>query len=100
MSFNESEYYIIYELVYKFSNECKTKLFGKTFVNENKGKCKIIYNENEYYITENIEDIDQNYEKNKKIKIELIINTVSYLCVLIISNIYGICFTNVKHYYQ
>ena len=41
MSFNESEYYIIYELVYKFSNECKTKLFGKTFVNENIMKMNI-----------------------------------------------------------
>ena len=45
MSLNNNQDYVTFELEYKATNGSKIKLFGPRFVNKNKDKFKIIYNE-------------------------------------------------------
>ena len=52
--------YIIFQLVYRGVYERKIKILGYEFVEKNKDKCKIIYNEKEYELTEYF------YVKNQK----------------------------------
>ena len=40
------------EIIYKPKNKGKIKIFGSQFVYYNKDKCKIIYNNKEYELTE------------------------------------------------
>ena len=62
--------FLIFQLEYKATNKSKIKLFGKYFVEKNKDKCKIIYNEKEYEIAEYFE-IDNNLNNDNIIKIQL-----------------------------
>ena len=50
------------------------RIFGKTFVNNNKGKCKIIYKNKKFELKEYLEDIDKNYNKKELIKLKIKIN--------------------------
>ena len=52
------------KIVYRFNNNDKIRIFGKIFVNNNKDKCKIIYNDIEYDLKEYLEDIDNNNNFN------------------------------------
>ena len=48
------------------------RIFGKYFVEQNKNKCKIIYNNKKYILKEYFDEIDNNYNpKIKEIKIKL-----------------------------
>ena len=49
----------------------KLRIFGNGFVNNNIYKCKIIYEDEEYDLTEYIDDIDEYYNRNEIIKIKL-----------------------------
>ena len=73
MSLNNNQDSVTFELEYKATNGSQIKLFGSDFVKRNKDKCKIIYNEKEYdlmtYFT-----LDNNYNHNYSIKIQLRIN--------------------------
>ena len=73
MSLNNNQDSVTFELEYKATNESKIKLFGSKFVNKNKDKCKIIYNEKEYDLMEYFE-FDNNYNHNDSFKIQLRIN--------------------------
>ena len=55
------------------------RIFGKAFINKNKGKYKIIYKNKEYVIKEYFEEIiNNNYNDNNLIKIKIkIINNIS-----------------------
>ena len=61
----------------------KLRIFGKEFVNNNINKCKIIYKDKEYNLTEFFDDIDYKYDSNEIIKIKLIgvnnITDMSYM---------------------
>jgi len=46
------------EIIYKPKNKGKIKIFGSQFVYYNKDKCKIIYNNKEYELTEYFDNID------------------------------------------
>ena len=70
MLFDNTNDYFIFEIKYNPIKEGKTKLFCPIFINKNKDKCKIIYNGKEYKLTENFEDIENNYKPNP-IKIQL-----------------------------
>ena len=72
MSLNNIQYFVTFELEYKATNGSKIKLFGPRFVNKNKDKCKIIYNEKEYDLMEYFK-FDDNYNHNS-IKIQFRIN--------------------------
>ena len=48
MPLNNNQDYVTFELEYKTANVSRIQLFGYNFVNKNKDKCKIIYNEKEY----------------------------------------------------
>ena len=48
MSLNNNQDSVTLELEYKATNGRYIKLFGSDFVDNNKDKCKIIYNEKEY----------------------------------------------------
>ena len=49
------------------------RIFGKYFVEQNRNKCKIIYNNKKYKLKEYFGEIDNNYNpKIKEIKIKLI----------------------------
>ena len=82
MSLNNNQDYITFELEYKAIIYNYIQLFDYRFVNKNKDKCKIIYNEKEYdlmtYFT-----LDNNYNHNDSIKIQLKINNnitdISYM---------------------
>ena len=83
MSLSNNEDYFIYELEYKVSKEGKTRIFSFDFIENNKNKCQIIYNEQEYELTEYFENIDKNYTRNELIKFQLRINNnitdISYM---------------------
>ena len=49
------------------NNDIINRIFGTTFVNNNKDKCKIIYKYIEYELKDNFEDIDINYDYKDKI---------------------------------
>ena len=72
MSLNNNQDSVTFELEYKATNDSKIKLFGSKFVNKNKDKCKIIYNEKEYDLIE-VFKFDNNYNHNSN-KIQLRIN--------------------------
>ena len=69
------------EIIYKPKDEGKIKIFGNSFVKNNKGKCKIIYNNKEYELTEYFNDIDNNIKNEIKIKLKGInnITNMSYM---------------------
>ena len=73
MSLNNNQEYVTFELEYKSTNGSQIRLFGSDFVKRNKDKCKIIYNEKEYDLMEYFK-IDNNYNYNDSIKIQLRIN--------------------------
>ena len=75
MSF-ENENLIDIQLNYKplSYNSEKFRIFGKNFVNYNKDKCKIIYKNKEYELTEYFEEINNKY--NHKDIIILILRIV------------------------
>ena len=74
--------FLIFQLEYKATNESKIKLFSDYFIENNKDKCKIIYNEKEYEIAEYFE-IDNNLNNDNIIKIQLKIDNnitdISYM---------------------
>ena len=72
MSLNNNQDSVTFELEYKATNYGFIKLFGSGFVDNNKDKCKIIYNEKEYNLIEDFK-FDNNYNHNSK-KIQLRIN--------------------------
>ena len=73
MSLNNNQDSVTFELKYKGKNVSQIKLFGSNFVEKNKDKCKIIYNEKEYDLTDYFK-FDNNYNHNDSIKIQLRIN--------------------------
>ena len=81
MSLNNNQDSVTLELEYKATNGRYIKLFGYEFVNNNKDKCKIIYNEKEYDLMEYF-TFDNNYNHNSN-KIQLRINNnitdISYM---------------------
>ena len=64
---------IYFKLVYKLSNVGNemTRIFGKDFVERNKNRAKIIFNNKEYPLKEYFEEIDKNYKPREKITIIL-----------------------------
>ena len=73
MSLNNNQDSVTFELEYKGKNGSQIKLFGSDFVEKNKDKCKIIYNEKEYDLILYFK-LDNNYNHNGHLKIRLIIN--------------------------
>ena len=55
----------------KFTSNYKIRIFGKNFVNKNKGKCNIIYNNKEYKLKEFLIITNYNYYQEDIIKIKL-----------------------------
>ncbi len=53
------------------TNEENVRIFGKAFVANNKDKCKIVYKDNEYDLTEYVNDIDNNYNNKDLFSIKL-----------------------------
>ena len=52
-------------------NKKSLRIFGNQFINDNKYKCKIIYNKKEYELNEYFEDIDEEYNFKNPIKFKL-----------------------------
>ena len=73
MSLNNNQDSVTFELEYKGKIGSQIKLFGSNFVEKNKDKCKIIYNEKEYDLILYFK-LDNNYNHNGHLKIRLIIN--------------------------
>ena len=63
--------FLFFQLEYKATNGREIKLFDSYFVKENKDKCKIIYNEKEYELTEYFEVGNNLNNDNNLIKIQL-----------------------------
>ena len=82
MSLNKNKEYVTFELEQKAKNDSQIKLFGSDFVKRNIDKCKIIYNEKGYDLMEYFK-LDNNYNHNDSIKIQLRINNnitdISYI---------------------
>ena len=57
----------------KNNNHCENKIriFGKEFIEKNKGKFKIIYKNKEYQLTDYFDDIDKSYKSSRLIKFKL-----------------------------
>ena len=70
MSEDNIQDFLFFQLEYKATYESKIKVFSDYFVEKNKDKCKIIYNEKEYEIAEYFE-IDNNLNNDNIIKIQL-----------------------------
>ena len=73
MSLNNNQDYVTFQLEYKATNDSQIQLFYSKFVNMNKDKCKIIYNEKEYDLMTHFK-FDNNYNHNDSIKTHLRIN--------------------------
>ena len=73
MQLNNNQDSITFELEYKATNESQIQLFDYGFVDKNKDKCKIIYDEKEYDLIEYFK-FNNNYNHNDSIKIQLRIN--------------------------
>ena len=58
-----------FDLFYTYNQE--SRIFGKNFVENNKDKCLIIYEDKEYELKEFFEEIDDNTNKNSLIEIKL-----------------------------
>ena len=75
--YNKMNYKNEINIIYKINKEEKIKIFGEKFVENNKDKCKIIYNNKEYELKEEL------VIKNKKesiLNIKLLnINNVTYM---------------------
>ena len=74
---NDDKRSILNLIYYQDENNIKNsklRIFGKNFVNKNKGKCKIIYKNKQFELEEYLEDIDKNYNKKDLIKLKLKIN--------------------------
>ena len=91
MSLNNNQDYVIFELEYKSSNDSIIQLFDYRFVDKNKDKCTILYNEKEYDLIDYF-TFDNNYNHNDSIKIKLRINNnitdISYMfyeCIELLS---------------
>jgi len=57
----------------------KIRIFGKGFVENNFDKCRIIYNENEYYLREYFQDMDEEYNNQDPFTLKLKgINNIKY----------------------
>ena len=71
MSSKKEKSYIYFTIIYKpnKSNTGKIRIFGENFVTKNRDKCKIIYEEKEFELTEYFEDLNN----NKFLFIDLII---------------------------
>ena len=82
MSLNNNKDSFTYELEYKATKKGKIKLIDSNFIYKNKNKCKIIYNGKEYDLMEYLK-LDNNYNYNDPIKIQLRINNnikdISYM---------------------
>ena len=74
MSFNNNQESFTYELEYKSTNNSRIKLFDIRFVNKNKEKCNIIYNDREFDLMEYFNFDNNNNSHNDSIKIQLRIN--------------------------
>ena len=76
MSYDYGEVMIYIEINYNpgEKNEDKVRIFGTDFVENNKDKCNIIYEDKEYKLAEYFEEIDNNYNHKDLIKIKLKIN--------------------------
>ena len=72
------DFYILNKYIYKNSiileisyinkkNKKKIRILGKKFIEKNKDKGRIIYNNREFKLTEYFEDIDNNYKNENKI---------------------------------
>ena len=74
-SFLESFSYSIFRLIYKIKKkEQKIKIFDKHFIQHNKDKCILLYNEKVYPIKElfDLRDIENIYENSDKLEILLV----------------------------
>ena len=65
------------EIIYKSKEKGKIKIFGYDFVKNNKDKCKIIYNNKEYELTEYFNNIDNEL----KIKLKGITKITNMSCM-------------------
>ena len=73
MSLNNNQDFVTFELEYKAKKGSLIQLFGSEFLNKNKDKCKMVYNEKEYDLrVYNI--FINNYNHNDSVKIQLRIN--------------------------
>ena len=65
---------ILFKIIYlpEENNQERVKIFDKIFINNNKYKCKIIYNNRKFELKEYFEDIDNNYNHKDLIKFKLI----------------------------
>ena len=83
MSLNNYQDSFTFELEYKSTNGSQIKLFDSKFVDKNKDKCKIIYNEKEYDLMEYFNFDNNNNIPNDSIRIQLRINNnitdISYM---------------------
>jgi len=61
------------EIVYnpRLNNDNEVRIFGNNFVDNNKNKCKILYNYNDYELKEYFEEINNNYDKENNIILTL-----------------------------
>ena len=75
----------ILEIIFnpELNKESKLRILGKKFVNNNKNKCKIIFNNKEYELKEYLDDIDKNYNDKNSISMNLMLNNditnISYM---------------------
>ena len=65
--FNKNKDNIIFELTYNNNTEGKANILGRKFIERNRNKCSIIYNNCEFELKEYFEDIDINHKDTFKL---------------------------------
>ena len=71
LSTQQNNIYQNEEIIYKPNKKGNARIFGDTFLNNNKEKCKIIYKNKEYELKGYFNDIDKEYNNKDEIKIKL-----------------------------
>ena len=79
--FNKNKDNIIFELTYKNKNKDYTKILDKYFIERNRNRCSIIYNNCEFELKEYLENIDNKHKDTFKLLLCLDrnINDLSYI---------------------
>ena len=79
--FNKNKDNIIFELTYKNKNKGYTKILDKYFIERNRNRCSIIYNNCEFELKEYFENIDNKHKDTFKVLLCLDknINDLSYI---------------------
>ena len=87
-------------MIYKIGNSSFTKLFSKSFVENNKENCKMLIKEKEYDISELLEFSKYNINKNNEQFLKKILTKINAENITNLSFMFAGCFSLISVYFE